>query len=133
MADMDLHADAGTWQELAGGRFGPVRCKALLTLDAAGSREVQVGLVEIPPGATLGLHRHRQAKIDFVLSGTLAVRVGPRQADVEPGGCVYYPGDIPHGARAVGPDPARYLATYACERLGHTIDRQPADLASAEA
>lgn len=129
---MASHGDDRPWEAFAAGRFGPARWKPLLTLEGAGAREFEVGLTELSPGAALDLHRHRQASIDFVLSGRLSVLVGDRRVEVEPGGCVYNPGDVPHSARAVGPDPARYLTTYACERLGHEIERLPPDAVRAE-
>lgn len=96
------------------------------------SKEFVFDVAELRPGAALPLHRHDQAKIDYVLSGIADVRVGPRCVQLEAGSCVYYPPGVPHAVAVQGSGVLRYVSTYACERLGSAIDAQPADGAEAD-
>ncbi len=128
---MHVHSDEQPWRAQAGGGFGPLRWKDLLTLESARSKEFLLGLAELDPGARLARHRHEQARVDYMLSGRARIGIGGGHIDLGPGDCIYYPGAAPREALALGDEPARWLTTYACEMLGHRVQWQPAGAESA--
>jgi succinyl-diaminopimelate desuccinylase len=133
---MHIAAAAVPWSAWADGRFGPVRVKDLLAPGRVpDGAEFRFGLTELGPGARADLHRHEHAKIDFVVSGTAAVRIGRERVTLESGDCIYFPPDLPHGAEAVGGAPLILASTYACERRGLAVEWRPvpADVAAAAA
>lgn len=122
---MHVHSDEQAWRTHAGGSFGPLRCKDLLTAESTRSKEFLLGLAELPPGGRLARHRHEQARIDFILSGRAHIGIRGGHVDLAPGDCIYYPRATPREALALGDAPARWLTTYACEALGHAVEWQP--------
>jgi mannose-6-phosphate isomerase-like protein (cupin superfamily) len=91
-----------------------------------GSQEFVFGIAELPAGRRLPLHAHRQAQLDYFLSGRARVRLGPRTVELGAGGCIYYPPEIPHALESLGRDPLRYAYTYASERVGKLVECAPA-------
>jgi mannose-6-phosphate isomerase-like protein (cupin superfamily) len=115
------------WETAGDARLRSGRWKELLDLPRAGSREFLFGLAELDAGGRSPLHAHRHAKIDYLLAGRARYRVGPEEAELGPGACIYLPGGVPHAAEALGAEPLRYAYTYACERLGHEVQWLAAD------
>lgn len=69
-----------------------------------------VDYVEIPPGSSIGLHRHdSDEEIYFVLRGRGRMRLGDAEFEVRPGDLVRnLPGGC-HSFHALGPEPAAVL------------------------
>jgi quercetin dioxygenase-like cupin family protein len=70
-------------------------------------------LVEADPGTEakpLSLNTHPGQEFDYVLEGRLLISVGGRETELGPGDCIYYDSGEPHGMKAVGGQPARFLA-----------------------
>jgi quercetin dioxygenase-like cupin family protein len=73
--------------------------------------QLAASLVTQPPGIATPLHVHtREAEAWYLLSGTLTYQAGDERVNLEPGGFIYLPRDVPHGFRTTGTLPVRYLA-----------------------
>jgi mannose-6-phosphate isomerase-like protein (cupin superfamily) len=105
-----------------------VRSKTLL--DGTRSDVFVFGLRELAAGTALGLHATRQAELVFVLDGRARLQVGGAEVELAARGSAYFPPGMPRLVQAQGPAPLRYAFTYACERLGHQVDRRPVDPSS---
>ena len=127
MNKIHFHIDEIEWQTFTEEKWGPLRWKDLLNLPQCGSKEFIFGLAELPVGGRLPLHRHRQAETDYILSGKGMIRLGARSVELGPASAVYFLGKAPHSIESSGSKPLRYIYTYACEKLGHTIDMEPAE------
>jgi mannose-6-phosphate isomerase-like protein (cupin superfamily) len=58
----------------------------------------------------LSLNSHPGQEFDYVLEGRLLISIGGHEMELEPGDCVYYDSTEPHGMKALGGKPARFLA-----------------------
>ena len=68
-----------------------------LIWEETGSRELCVGVGELPPGKVLGLHHHvGDAEFYYVLSGRAKITVDDEEIDAKPGTAIYIPPDSPH-------------------------------------
>ena len=68
-----------------------------------------IDLAVVPPGATIGRHRHAPDEEEFylVLSGRAEMYRDGQELIVGPGDLVRNPPGSEHGLRALGPDPVR--------------------------
>lgn len=81
-------------------------------------------VVEAPyePGAEdceLLLNSHVGQELDYILSGTLRVRIGDHEELMHPGDTIYYDASEPHGMVAIGGGPCRFLAVV----MGQSDDK----------
>jgi transcriptional regulator with XRE-family HTH domain len=58
----------------------------------------------------ISLNTHPGQEFNYVLEGRLLVSIGGRETELGPGDCVYYDSSEPHGMKAQGGKPARFLA-----------------------
>jgi len=58
----------------------------------------------------LSLNTHPGQEFDYVLEGRLLISIGGHEMELGPGDCVYYDSNEPHGMKALGAKPARFLA-----------------------
>lgn len=65
--------------------------------------------------AAIQLNSHVGQEFDYVLSGTLRVRIGEHEETLREGDTIYYDSSKPHGMVAVGGTPCRFLAVV----MGH--------------
>lgn len=70
---------------------------------------LDVSLVTQPQGIATPLHVHtREAEAWYLLEGTLTYQAGEERVDLEQGGFIYLPRDVPHAFRTTSA--VRYLA-----------------------
>jgi mannose-6-phosphate isomerase-like protein (cupin superfamily) len=70
-------------------------------------------LVEANPeteNKPLSLNTHPGQEFNYVLEGRLLISIGGHEMELGPGDCVYYDSGEPHGMKALGGKPARFLA-----------------------
>jgi quercetin dioxygenase-like cupin family protein len=70
-------------------------------------------LVEADPeneSKPLSLSTHPGQEFDYVIEGKLLISVGGREIELEAGDSIYYDSGEPHGMKALGGKPARFLA-----------------------
>ena len=71
--------------------------------------QLDVSLVTQPSGIATPLHVHtREAEAWYLLEGTLTYRAGDERVELEPGGFIYLPRNVPHAFRTTAT--VRYLA-----------------------
>jgi quercetin dioxygenase-like cupin family protein len=84
--------------------------------EAVGATEFGFNVYEAAPGERVpwGYHRHpNHEELFYVLSGALAVEVADETVRVEAGEVLFLPPDTLNLARAVGEEPARFVAVGA--------------------
>lgn len=69
------------------------------------------GIAVCPPWGSLALHRHRQAEIYYVLSGSGHVEIDGKRVQVGPDTLVWIPGDAEHGVFCEGEE-MRWLYVF---------------------
>ena len=70
-------------------------------------------LVEAAPETgekPISLNTHPGQEFDYLLEGRLLISIGGHEMELGPGDCVYYDSQEPHGMKALGGKPARFLA-----------------------
>lgn len=58
----------------------------------------------------LQMSTHEGQEMDYVLAGTLRIRIGNNEETLHEGDSIYYDSSQPHGMAAVGQTPCRFLA-----------------------
>ncbi|MCL2093880.1 MAG: cupin domain-containing protein [Treponema sp.] len=58
----------------------------------------------------IALNTHPGQEFNYVVEGRLLISVGGRESELGPGDCIYYDSTEPHGMKALGGKPARFLA-----------------------
>jgi quercetin dioxygenase-like cupin family protein len=58
----------------------------------------------------ISLNTHPGQEFNYVLEGRLLISVGGHETELGPGDCIYYDSTEPHGMKALGGKPARFLA-----------------------
>ena len=61
-------------------------------------------------GKPLNLNTHPGQEFNYVLEGKLLISIGGHEMEMNPGDCVYYDSQEPHGMKALGGKAARFLA-----------------------
>jgi transcriptional regulator with XRE-family HTH domain len=70
-------------------------------------------LVEASPeteNQPISLNTHPGQEFNYLLEGRLLISVGGHETELGPGDCMYYDSNEPHGMKALGGKPARFLA-----------------------
>jgi len=58
----------------------------------------------------ISLNTHPGQELNYVLEGRLLISISGHDIELGPGDCVYYDSTEPHGMKALGGKPARFLA-----------------------
>ena len=58
----------------------------------------------------LSLNTHPGQEFNYILEGRLLISVGGYETELEPGDCIYYDSNEPHGMKALGNKRARFIA-----------------------
>lgn len=91
---------------------------------------IQVGLIHKPRGTGSRLHKHPNEQFNYVLQGTLRVKVGDQEEQIAgPGAVIYLPADVPHRTIAT---PEEDVLFYVVKDLTHGIIGNPVDDSSSE-
>ena len=76
------------------------------------SSEMSAGIACCPPKGNLGLHKHTQAEVYYILSGRGTVLIEGQHHVLEPGMTVLIPGDAEHGVSNEGSEDFRWLYVF---------------------
>jgi transcriptional regulator with XRE-family HTH domain len=58
----------------------------------------------------LSINTHPGQEFDYLLEGKLLISVGGHEMELNPGDCIYYDSNEPHGMKALGGKRARFIA-----------------------
>ena len=96
---------------------GGVTWRTLLSGDRTPTRDLTMGVAEIPPGESSdpGEHRHAQVEVYYILSGEGSVVIDGVSHPVRAGSAVYVPGDARHGVANTGVEVLRLLYVFAVD------------------
>jgi quercetin dioxygenase-like cupin family protein len=84
---------------------------------ASAKHEAVMAAVDVPPGATAGLHRHPGVEIGYVLDGTVVIDHAGRQPVTKKAGEHFQiDAAAAHNATNRGKTPAKILAIYVVEK-----------------
>jgi mannose-6-phosphate isomerase-like protein (cupin superfamily) len=80
----------------------------------------------LPPGGSSPIHiHHNEDECVFVMEGTMLFVCGDQQWESGPGTWVRMPKDVPHGIRAMGDTPVRFLEFFLPAGLEHLFNKLP--------
>lgn len=83
---------------------------------------VGIGVCE-PRIGTLAIHRHKQAEMYYVISGTSVVKIEGQDHVVKTGDVVYIPGDAEHGVFNYGSEEFRWLYCFGADSFHDIVYR----------
>ncbi len=86
--------------------------------------KVQVAIVRKKPGTGSRLHTHPNEQFNYVLKGTLKVKVGDVEGLAPPGTLIYIPAETPHYTVATEDGDVEY---YAIKDTSHIMHGEPVD------
>jgi quercetin dioxygenase-like cupin family protein len=77
-----------------------------------GSGAVTVGELEIEPGASLALHRHKVEEVVIIVSGQARFTLDGEASDVSHGAILHAPAGQPHSLECISPEPLRIYFVF---------------------
>jgi len=63
-----------------------------------------------PEGAPISVNAHPGQEFDYILSGTMRMKIGDKEILMQPGDSIYFDSSAPHGMLGVGSEPVHFLA-----------------------
>ena len=74
-----------------------VHTKTLITRDRCGSKDLTMGILDMPPGDVHILHRHEGvSQAYYVVGGKARITIGEETVNAEPGLAIYIPAGMKH-------------------------------------
>lgn len=76
-------------------------------------KEIDVFLVTVQPSdspSSPSLNTHPGQEFDYMLEGSVRIKIGEHEVMLNEGDCVYFNARLPHGMVAEGGKPARFIA-----------------------
>ncbi len=98
-----------------------VRWKLLVSGERTPSAALTMGIAEIAPGATLGLHHHAQAETYYITAGTGRMTINGVESRIGPGSAIYIPPDAQHSASCDSDAPLEFIFTFPCDSFDEVI------------
>ena len=101
IANMVSHLDDCDWSYPRGreGQDDVIRWKILVSSDRTPTDEMIMGILEVPPGATMGTHSHSPPEVYYIYAGCGDVYINGTVHRVKPGSVVYLNANSIHGVR----------------------------------
>ena len=99
----------------------PVRWKLLITGERGPSSGLVMGIAEVPPGASLLLHRHEPEETYYVLRGNGHMQIDDCETVLGPGSAVYIPPNAKHTVCCTGTEPLIFIFTFARDSFDQII------------
>ncbi|BCS29834.1 cupin domain-containing protein [Aspergillus puulaauensis] len=103
---------------------GHVTWRTLLSTPQTPSSDMCAGLATCPPRTGfLACHRHTQAEIYYITSGSGVVVIDGSEYVVSKGAVVFIPGDAEHGVRNEGGEPLVWFYVFPTAGFGDVVYR----------
>ena len=112
-----------SWDDPELQRDSGVRWKLLISGERTPSAELTMGIAEILPGATLGLHRHAHAETYYITGGSGRITVDGVESEIGPGAAIYIPPNAQHTASCDSDTPLKFIFTFPCDRFDEVVYR----------
>lgn len=106
---------------------GTVSWRTLFSGDVTGTDALTCGVGTLEAHGWLGLHRHANAEVYFVLEGAGIVTLAGAEHEVRAGSAVSIPADVEHGIRNVGDKTLRMFYCLAADSFSEVEYRFSAD------
>ncbi len=101
--------EAGEWQEHT--RFPGIYMKGLLT--AADNPLASVNVIQVPPGGTVGHHRHaQQLETIWVIKGNAILTLDQMEVSIKDGQIIAIPIGLEHALRNEDQSPVQLLTFF---------------------
>jgi mannose-6-phosphate isomerase-like protein (cupin superfamily) len=107
-----------SWDDPAVRAKSPIRWKLLVGGERTPSRDLTVGVCEIPPGASLLLHHHAPGEVYYIVEGEGVCEIGDVVTPVGPGTALFIPPNARHRTRNTGQDPLRFVWIFPTDSFG---------------
>jgi mannose-6-phosphate isomerase-like protein (cupin superfamily) len=104
-----------TWPRPEIPRRGHAFWKTLISADLTRSDSLTLGVAKLGSGEALHEHRHEQAEIYFVLTGSGVVTIEDESRTVGPGAAVFIPGNALHACENPGATELRVVYVLAAD------------------
>jgi quercetin dioxygenase-like cupin family protein len=82
---------------------------------AVEGERLSLAVVELEPNAVSPAHHHDNEQLGFVIAGSIVMRIGTEERELNPGDTYTIPSNVPHDAVA-GPDGATVVDVFAPPR-----------------
>src|ERR1700692_1007651 len=82
-----------------------------ITARAIEADRMTIAVVDLEPGAVLPEHHHENEQLGFVIAGSIVMRIGTEERELQAGDTYNIPSDVSHDAVA-GPDGATVVAVF---------------------
>ena len=82
---------------------------------AVEGERLSLAVVELEPNAVSPAHHHDNEQLGFVIAGSIVMRIGTEEQELNPGDTYTIPSNVPHDAVA-GPDGATVVDVFAPPR-----------------
>ena len=89
-----------------------IRWKTLVSADKTPSQGLSMGILEVPRGAMLGLHRHAPQETYYVIAGAGSLLTAQGELPLRTGDVVYLPNNEPHGVRNTDSELLKLVWTF---------------------
>jgi quercetin dioxygenase-like cupin family protein len=101
--------EAGEWREHA--RFPGIYMKGLLT--SADNPLATVNVIQVPPGGSVGRHRHaQQLETIWVIRGNAILTLDQTEVSIKDGQIIAIPSGLEHALRNEGRSPVQLLTFF---------------------
>lgn len=106
-----VHKTEGETLRMGQGGVRPITI--LIDPKGVGSRELSMGVQELPPGGGIPLHRHQdEEEVLFVYAGRMRITIEGRALEVGPESAVFIPRGAWHRVETLGDEPLRTTWTF---------------------
>ena len=107
----------------SGRDFGALTWRTLISGDRMRTDSLTAGVAELPPGELdhVGLHRHAQPEIYYVLAGDGILTIDGIDYALRAGSTAFIPGDSWHAARNTGASTLRIFYVFAADSFSDVV------------
>ena len=113
-----IHNDSECpWEYETGeeGRDDVIRWRTLLSSDTTPSQGISMGILEIPPGASLNTHYHSPLEVYYLTEGEGQLLCGDKIKNIRAGDVVYIPGKESHGVKNISSQRLELVWIFPCD------------------
>jgi len=115
VAELKTRLEGARRLELVGTK-GIEVVRMLVDPPRCGARHMAVMMGYLPPGGDSVIHAHPEEEAWYLIKGRCRAYVGDKVIEMEPGSCVFVPGDCEHHLTNVGDEESMHICVHAPAR-----------------